>query len=409
MRLPADLPDIAVARVRIAAAPYLAGDVLSLAFTSPAVARLALHDREIIPDDEHAFVPETMTVEIVRAARPFATGELLMLSFVDPRIARILCLVAGAADARETLARDAAVTPQAPLSAAESATVTEPPPVLAGDARVVAAHAPAFASEDSETATHRAMLAPEPCLAPAPVWGAGPAIVDAPAPGLEPDGVRVRIEWKAGRVRQFVQLVDKLFTVDRLGWYRHAFAMRLLVPDAIALPDPHAERAAKRHLRDLRAAAVETLGRPLLAAFMPSFVVTPEWLDSLDLPAAARALAGLREAILPHLGDAPYELRTLREPAHSIGIIERAIFLAAPAGSVEALLPAFIPTLAADDSLTGCLSEYRRTLLELFGQTAQSAEAVRLKQMAQPNHALDDRLWQLVGAVQAAFGELAAV
>ena len=33
-------------------------------------------------------------------------------------------------------------------------------------------------------------------------------------------GVRVRLDWNRDRVRRFVQVVDKLFTIDRLGWYR---------------------------------------------------------------------------------------------------------------------------------------------------------------------------------------------
>jgi hypothetical protein len=379
MRVPTDLPEIALARVRTAGAPYRAGDTLSLAFTSTAVARLTLHERELAPDDRlggDTFVPETIAVEVLRAAGPFAAGEKLMLSFVDPRVARIHHLEPGARRSFDLPARD---------GASEPAAHAQKPPESAGGTPAVPSTRLAVASAPT-----------------APLRG-------APSTEFQTQGVRIRLDWNADRVHRFVQLADKLFTVDRLGWYRHAFAMRLLVPDDISLADPEAEREARRHLRELRASAVETLGRPLLAAFMPSFVVTPEWLDSLDLPAAARALAGLRDAILPHLDDAPLDPDPAFGLASSVGVVERATFLAAPAGSVEALLPAFIATMSADEPLAARLSEYRRVLLELFGQTAQSAEAVRLKQMAQPNHVLDDRLWHLVGAVQAAFGKLTAV
>ena len=42
-------------------------------------------------------------------------------------------------------------------------------------------------------------------------------------------GVSVRLDWSGERLRRFVAVVDKLFTIDRLGWYRHALAMRLLI------------------------------------------------------------------------------------------------------------------------------------------------------------------------------------
>ncbi|MGP6159189.1 MAG: hypothetical protein ACLPYS_17060 [Vulcanimicrobiaceae bacterium] len=465
MRIPTDLPDIAIARVRTDGAPYLAGDTLSLAFATPAVARLALHERELEVNDAlpgESFLPETIAVEVVLAGGPFTAGQCLMLSFMDPRIARIHVVAPGIRGPAESVApavkigarprngarsADAAgkmpVTdvPAAPACAvsavsAPPAVSAEPasaavPSVSKADCERIATAEPVASGEQTVQVSlepHAAAFgaAKVAAFVAKPASGANeaasgePAVTmqaearlkaaeAAPASVVDERGVRVRLDWNPDGARRFVQLVDKLFTVDRLGWYRHAFAMRLLVPDEVSVPEPAAELEARRHLGDLRAAAVETLGRPLLAAFMPNFVVTPDWLDSLDVPSAARALAGLREAILPHLDDAPAELRVRAGSAHSIGSIERKTFLAAPAGSVEALLPAFIATVSADETLTACSNEYRRALLELFGQTAQSAEAVRVKQMAQPNHALDDRLWQLVSAVQAAFGELAAV
>lgn len=219
-------------------------------------------------------------------------------------------------------------------------------------------------------------------------------------------GVCVRLRWNSDRVRRFVQVVDKLFTVDRLGWYRHFFAMRLLVPDEISCGDAIADVEAMRHLVALRAAAVETLGRPLLAAFMPNFVVTQEWLDSLDSPAAARAIAGLRDAIVPFVDDDATK-PLAGDLATTTGIVARHELSSQPASTVESLLPIFIGTQANDPMLSDRLSAYRKALVEVFGQTAQSAEAVRLTTMSQANHALDDRLWQLVGVVGESLGGLA--
>lgn len=218
-------------------------------------------------------------------------------------------------------------------------------------------------------------------------------------------GVRVRLEWSGDRVRRFIQVVDKLFTVGRLGWYRHALAMRLLIPDAVSCGDELGDMEAMRHLHALRAAAVETLGRPLLAAFMPNFAVSTEWLATIDSPIAARALAGLRDALTPYVEDEV--VIGAIDPAWTVGAVERRELLGASATSVEALLPVLIPTQSANDRLSERLAEYRRMLIDVFGQTSRSAETVRVNQMAQPNHALDDRLWQLVGAVGEAFDGLA--
>jgi hypothetical protein len=202
-------------------------------------------------------------------------------------------------------------------------------------------------------------------------------------------------------------VTDKLFTVDRLGWYRHVFAVRLLVPDQIDCGACDADAEASLHLRALRSAALETLGRPLIAAFMPTFAVTPEWLDTIDSAEAARALSGLRRAIAPHVSDDPHPAPEV-DAAFTYGAVRESELLAASPTSVEALLPLLIANVSAYDDVTERLTSYRQALSELFGGTAQSAETVRLGRMAQPNHTLDDRLWQLVGAVGERFGGLAA-
>jgi hypothetical protein len=385
MRVPHDLPELATARVLTPGGPYLAGDTLSLAFSVPTVARLALHGRDFVAQDEfggEGFVPEAIAVVLLKAAGPFAMDDVVTLSFIDPSIARVH------PGSHRTHERRSEVAPHEP---APEQRASQPP------------------------LSQRSVPRPSTPRPPA-TRAAPPASLPRdtrPPKGAEaegrPRGVRVRLDWNPERARRFVQIVDKLFTVDRLGWYRHALVMRLLVPDEIGCADATAELEATRHLRDLRAASVETLGKPLLAAFMPNFTVSAEWLDSLDRPAAAKALAGLRDTILPHLEDGLSIAEGEREPGWTVGIVERSTFLAAPAGSVEALLPVFVAGIAADTQLTERLTEYRETLLELFAQTAQSADAVRLNAMAQPNHSLDDRLWQLVGTVQTTSVGLAAV
>jgi hypothetical protein len=218
-------------------------------------------------------------------------------------------------------------------------------------------------------------------------------------------GVRTRLLWSSDRARRFVQVCDKLFTVDRLGWHRHALTMRLLIPDEVSCGDATADRAIAEHLRVLRASALESLGRPLLAAFMPNFTVTPEWLDALDDPAATRALAALREIFGAHAID-PAEALVAGDQAWTEGVINRAELDGTPPTSCEALLPLLIANRSPLAAVTEKLTAYRRALIELFGQTAGSAETVRLSHMAQPNHILDDRLWQLVGAVGEGFGGL---
>jgi hypothetical protein len=156
----------------------------------------------------------------------------------------------------------------------------------------------------------------------------------------------------------------------------------------------------------LRAAATETLGRPLLAAFMPSFCVTAEWLETIDSAAIARALGDVRDAVLPHVAHADFHSSELSDDA-SIGILTPDRMAGAGSASVDALLPALIASRSANVALADCLESYRSALTDVFEQTARSAEAVRLGRMAEPNHVLDDRLWQLVGTVGATLGALA--
>jgi hypothetical protein len=182
--------------------------------------------------------------------------------------------------------------------------------------------------------------------------------------------------------------------------------MRMLIPDEIATGDRAADAAATRHLGALRDATVETLGRPLLAAFMPNFSVTPVWLDSLDTAAGARALRSLRDTLAS--ATCVDAVPPPPDPQWICGVTERDRFVASAATGLDAALPLLIAPLAENGALAERLASYRAALVELFEQTARSADAVRLNRMTQPNHVLDDRLWHLVGSIGETFGDVAA-
>ena len=405
MRPTRPLPDLAIVRVLTPGGPYRVMDLLSLAFVEPTVGRLVAHapsNDDPAPSDD-ALVPESISVLVVLAAAPYAAGLVLTLSFVDPGIARIH---APASDgdshramtvppvATELLRSVVFAEPRAMNGQGDIADTTEIEP----DTPLVSTHVL------NDTIT---LLSDDPVDDPSFEDTIARFARAAPELHRFVRGVEVRLEWTNDRVRRFTTVVDKLFTVERLGWYRHVLAMRLLVPDIVSCGDAPTDLEAMRHLHALRAASVETLGRPLLAAFMPSFAITPEWLASIDSVPAARALAGVRDAIAPFVTDLGPPLVANDGATWSIGRVDRHEFEIAPASSIEALLPLLIANVSAHPLITERLSDYRRTLIDVFSQTAQSAEAVRLGAMAQPNHSLDDRLWQLVGTVGEAFGGLA--
>jgi hypothetical protein len=390
MHLPPRLPDIAFVRVCTAGGPYQADDILSVAFNAPGVGRLAPHvpnGRSTPPRSERYVVPESITAIVTISAGPYAVGDYLTLSFVDPAIARILPVgFSGSVGEHRARWPEATDEPAVP----EDALLLETVGGMEG------APASPDAMTDAETAL---------------AWSSLMYESDHDSQESEvgsPTGVRVTLTWSPERAQRFVRVVDKLFTVDRLGWYRHVLAVRLLVPDEIATGDAPADIDAGRQLRALRAAVAETLGRPLLAACMPNFSITTEWLDQLDDVGAARAIGGLRDAMLPFVDD---ETRiSARELAagRTIGIVTRSELLASPPASVEALLPVLIPCLSPLVALGEKLAGYRGALIDGFNQTAGSAKAVRLNAMSHSNPALDDRLWQLAGTIGETFGAFSA-
>jgi hypothetical protein len=242
-------------------------------------------------------------------------------------------------------------------------------------------------------------------LSPARQHIDAPTLARNAATAVAGPGVVVRSYWTGEDTRRFVAVVDKLFTIDRLGWYRHSLAMRMLLPNEVLLPNVTAVAEAARQLAALRSAATEALGAPLLAALIPQFNVDAEWLESIEGPALVKALAALRESIAPHVAESIVPVPAPEVPNALTGAIRTEEYHAARSAGADAFLPLLIPECSAHEVLSQRLREYRGALLELFGQTARTAASVRLKQMTLPNHVLDDRLWNLAGALQDAFDE----
>ncbi len=363
--LPPTIPRVLLVRVERGGGPYAAGDRLALAYNDPQVGRIAAPARD--EEDDRAApsqalaIPAAVSVVVTTAAAPYRAGDELSLWFVDPRFARIQVM------------GDSGRAPTPPPHAQPEA---EPRPLPPAPAAQAAAAAPA------------------------------PAVVRGSATAAASGIASVRLHWGGDRVRRFVQVVDRLFTVDRLGWYRHALAMRLLVPDEIRCGDDSLDAQAEPHVRALRDAAVATLGGPLLEAFMPNFGITPQWLDALDVPAGARALAELRQILESAGPDGALVSEAPLDPVSTVGTIAAAELSATCDASAEATLPLFIACRSTFPEVSDRLADYRRALLELFGQTARSPKLVRLTQMAEPCHALDDRLFHLAGTIGEAFGGL---
>ncbi|MBC5800197.1 MAG: hypothetical protein GIX03_07925 [Candidatus Eremiobacteraeota bacterium] len=428
MRPSGDIPELAIVRIQSAGGPYRSGDVVSLAFAEPSVARVAPHDGGVAEwRAADPCLPEVVSAVVTTACRWYGADTELTLSFIDPCVARIHAADrrtsarelhehgAACPDAWSALLRNGAASPGAEHDMASSAPNASDPaansyapatsPSLTSIARQVHDSGTTAAPDDNVEPTSDDNAAPLPYSNVAPKRDHN-VVASPPGRSLTQTGALVRLQWTADRVRRFVSVVDRLFTVDRLGWYRHALAMRLLVPDEIVTFDERSRADIALQLHELRAAVAQTFGRPLLSVFMPNFNVDAEWLEMLDSPQAARALAALRDLLLALADDRPDAGAT--EPDWTVSPVLKRDLLVMPAASLEALLPILIPTTAPDPALGARLADYRRTLVEAFGQTVRSAGAVRLGAMTEPHHALDDRLWQLVGAVGTAFGEFAS-
>lgn len=337
-----ELPAIAVLEVLEGGGPYEAGELLSLASTSARTGRLLAHKAhqpQWTPGA--AMIPEFVNVRVLGASGAFSNGDILGLSFVDPSAVRIH-----------------------------------------GNYGCVASPLVRLEPNDTSIPTCAGMLDGDR---------------SSSCRSLEP-GVRVRAAWDSTRVRRFAQLIDRLFSVERLGWYRHTLTMRLLLPDRIVCANAGVSAEATRRLASLRSATAATLGAPLLAAFMPNFTVTPDWLQSFEDLATAKAVAALVEIIAPEVEGVCDENSAMIE--ETSGVINACEFHRAPAASVDALLPLLMPSSSKCTALSETLASYRRDLLELFAQAATSGEPVRFKQMSQPIPLLDDRLRALSEALR---------
>lgn len=375
---PVRFPDVAFVIVRTPGGPYRPGDVIALAFTEPSVGRLAVHmpERRIEPGAVlPALVPESMQVEVASSAGPYATGDRLLISFVDARFARIHRAGPGAP-----------TSPGAPANAWSAHRSDDGQPAAVGP----------------ERAAIRPSTLPSGGTDRNGIWNAATSpngsVGTAPSEAVPSTGVHSTILWRGERAARFVRVVDKLFTVDRLGWYRHVLALRLLVPDELDTGNEAATSAAKAELLTLRGAAARTFGGPLLAACMPGFAVTREWLSELDDLDIVRSLAGIRDAVASFAGDDDGVPALALRPDRTVGFVSHSRLLEGSASS-ESALTALVPCWSSFEVLSSALLGYRAALSDAFAQTADAAEAVRMGAMTQPSHLLDDRLWQLVGAV----------
>jgi hypothetical protein len=324
-------------------------------------------------------------IRVLTPGGPYLTGQRLSLAFVDPSIGRLAAHdTLGDPTTQET--RGAGLVPES-ISAALtcSAGAYECDEVLTlsfVDPALVRIHAsPGRRRADLSASTRNGATA---AIAP---------------------GIILRSRWSGEDSCRFVAVIDKLFTVERLGWYRHSLAMRMLLPDEILVPNSTAGDEVATRLAALRSAATEALGAPLLGALIPQFSVSAEWLESIETPALVKALAGLREAIAPYVSETSLAAISPESKETLTGTIRSAEYQSARNEGADAFLPLLIPERSTHEGLSQRLHEYRSALIELFGQTARTAAAVRLKQMTLPNHVLDDRLWNLAGALQDAFDD----
>jgi hypothetical protein len=346
------VPQLALVRVLTGGDPYRENDLLSLAFVDTSLARLVAHADTVSVKPRAGAglgVPETILVEVVTAADPHAKNDRLVLSFVDPSVARVF-------SGYQTVAQRPANLESSADHASQSSTLE----VALGERAV-----PITATRAPHA---RAILR--------------------------------FVRWDEHEARRFIAVVDRLFTVDRLGWYRHALAMRLLLPDEIVLSDSDLSADATRYLEALRSGANNALNEPLLAAFMPHFKIDPSWLGSIETPAIVAAASRLRDILDRQTGIADLSA----SPSELDGTIDQDEWLRWGSAGGDTFLALLLPNRARHPSVAQRLGDYRAALVDLFGQMAQAPATVRSSQMTQSNPLLDDRLWNLTGAFQDAWG-----
>lgn len=357
------LPYLASLRVVVGGGPYAAGDIVSIAFNDPIIGRLASvqvgrEQPRVAAALQVPNLPHVISGRLLSAVGPYEADDILVLSFIDPSLARLFPIIPP---------ENGECHPQVAVQEAAGPVAASP----------------------LEFATAEPKFTPEsPSVARGTSKNAAPLLL---------------LHWSLDDARRFISVVDKLFTVDRLGWYRHALAMRLLLASEIVISDQAAIAEINRRLDDLRSAATDALNAPLLSAFMPHFSIDVAWLESIEPPSLTDAVARLRQSLGPHVAAAPILHETGVEAMLSGAILFEEWSAVHPT-NIDAFIPLLIPHHAADPAVTQRVGEYRCTLLDLFGQMAHASAAVRFKQMTSANHLLDERLWNLAGAFQDAYG-----
>lgn len=424
------IPYLTSVRVLTSAGPYRAGQLLAIAYIDPTLGRLLAHaipSPPLASERGPAIVPETISATVLYDAEPYRVGDVVTLSFIDPAIARIhLSLGASLGAASRTSSASTGAAAEAceeralpqPVSALRLGLVPTGSAVGSDeDVRRTAApsrrdeESPAEAAFGAVVITSGGDRRIEAPAVAAPRALVAADAVDAPRAESQRT-LGLRLAWSVDRATRFVKVVDRLFTVDRLGWYRHVLANRLLVAEELSdLGDRNARpadlEAASAALRQLRTSGLDALGAPLLASYLPGFCVTSEWLATLENGDHVRASRAFARAEAT-LGGEPADDRAARQtslasaviplPDELIGRYERSAHVT-PETTFE-FLPSLIPTTAADAEVSVALEHYRRTLGDLFSQIGPGAQEVRIRQMTQPCPALDDRLWLLAGSVQ---------
>jgi len=329
-------------------------------------------------------VPQVALLRVVAAGGPYACGDVVSLAFNDAMVGRLI--PHGATQFRDATAACEAIVPE---------TI---------DVEV------ALAAEPYERGERLTLSFVDPRFVRVFRGGSGaPPAAEMPTAAAPPlaHGVRLALGWEADRPQRFVRLVDTLFTIERLGCYRHVLALRLLVADTIATGAPAVDAAANEHLGTLRAALAQALGRPLLDACIPGFTVTPGWLDEREERRAAQALAALRSAVLPYADDGEAQAGEALAQ-RTVGRLSRETLAAMASGALDASLPALVPCLATVPAVTAALTAYRGEAVRAFGRFAGVPGDATFAAMTRPEPALDDRLWSLAGAIAESFGGIAA-
>jgi hypothetical protein len=198
------------------------------------------------------------------------------------------------------------------------------------------------------------------------------------------------------RLERIKSTVDLLFRNDRLGWYRHQFAMRLFAPDQLLGVEPDVDDAWQSIVNSLAQDAMI----PLMRLVIPSFEPSLDWAKGFAHENALGAIGTLVQT-MPGLVNAegvypaPRLERDQLTGRIRIGIFS--FFADQPKPSVHqlnAVLPELIPdTSVSWPNLGTALALYRDILGESFKSIVYMADERRHERMlTAPSQDLDDAL-----------------